>query len=80
MTMRAILPDLDTLNAAALRTLILSQHEQILPQREERQARARPLLDSLHAWLESCFTRLSRKSDTTAAVKYALGLWEALVR
>ncbi len=25
-------------------------------------------------------TRLSRKSDTTAAVKYALGLWEALTR
>jgi hypothetical protein len=25
-------------------------------------------------------TKLSRKSDTTAAVRYALGLWEALVR
>jgi transposase len=48
--------------------------------REIRLARARPLLDSLHAWLESCLTKLSRKSDTTAAVKYALGLWEALVR
>ena len=48
--------------------------------REVRQARARPLLDSLHAWLESCLTKLSRKSDTTAAVKYALGLWPALVR
>ncbi len=48
--------------------------------REIRQTRARPLLDSLHGWLESCLTRLSRKSDTTAAVKYALGLWEALTR
>ena len=48
--------------------------------REVRLARARPLLDSLHEWLESCLTKLSRKSDTTAAVKYALGLWEALVR
>jgi transposase len=47
---------------------------------EVRQARARPLLESLHAWLESCLTKLSRKSDTTAAVKYGLGLWEALVR
>jgi transposase len=47
---------------------------------EVRQARARPLLESLREWLESCLTRLSRKSDTTAAVKYALGLWEALVR
>ena len=48
--------------------------------REVRQARARPLLESFKAWLESCLPRLSRKSDTTAAVKYALGLWEALVR
>ncbi len=47
---------------------------------EMRQARARPLLESLREWLESCLPRLSRKSDTTAAVKYALGLWEALVR
>jgi transposase len=45
-----------------------------------RQARARPLLESFKAWLESCLPRLSRKSDTTAAVKYALGLWLALVR
>ncbi len=48
--------------------------------RQVRQARARPLLDSLHEWLESCRTKLSRKSDTTAAVRYALTLWPALVR
>jgi transposase len=48
--------------------------------REMRQARARPLLESLRAWLESCLPKLSQKSDTTAAVKYALGLWPALVR
>ncbi len=48
--------------------------------REIRQARARPLLESLHAWLESCLPKLSQKSDTTAAVKYALGRWEALTR
>ncbi len=48
--------------------------------REVRQARARPLLESFQAWLESCLTKLSRKSDTTAAVKYALGRWEALLR
>jgi transposase len=45
-----------------------------------RQARARPLLESLHAWLETSLAKLSRKSDTTAAVKYALVLWDALVR
>jgi transposase len=45
-----------------------------------RQARARPLLDSLHNWLQTSLSKLSRKSDTTAAVKYALSLWPALVR
>jgi transposase len=45
-----------------------------------RQARTRPVLDSLHEWLESCLTKLSRKSDTTTAVRYALTLWPALVR
>jgi transposase len=48
--------------------------------REVRQARARPLLESFHAWLENCLTKLSQKSDTTAAVKYARGRWEALTR
>lgn len=45
-----------------------------------RQTRIRPLLDSLHEWLESCLPRLSRKSDTTAAIRYALTLWQALTR
>jgi hypothetical protein len=45
-----------------------------------RQTRARPLLESLRQWLEGCLTKLSQKSDTTAAVKYALGRWEALTR
>ena len=48
--------------------------------RAVRQARACSLLDSLHDWLETSLTRLSRKSDTTAAVKYALSLWPALTR
>ena len=48
--------------------------------RQVRQTRARPLLDSLHEWLKTILTKLSRKSDTTAAVKYALSLWPALVR
>ena len=48
--------------------------------RESRQARARPLLESLRPWLESCLTKLSKKSDTTVAVNYALGRWEALTR
>jgi transposase len=48
--------------------------------REVRQARAGPLLESLHHWFGLSLTKLSRKSDTTAAIRYALGLWQALTR
>jgi hypothetical protein len=34
----------------------------------------------LHDWFEVSLTKLSRKSDTTTAIRYALGLWEALTR
>jgi transposase len=51
---------------------------------EERRAvrgtRARPLLESLKQWLEATLSKLSRKSDTALAVRYALGRWEALLR
>ena len=40
----------------------------------------RPLLDSLKQWLEETLVKLSRKSDTALAVRYALGRWEALLR
>ena len=42
--------------------------------------RSRPLLQSLRDWFEVSLTKLSRKSDTTAAIRYALGLWPALTR
>lgn len=45
-----------------------------------RNARARPLLESLHDWLDSTLAKLSRKSDTAVAVRYALARWNALVR
>jgi transposase len=48
--------------------------------RAVRQARARPLLESLRHWFELSLTKLSRKSDTTTAIRYALGLWQALTR
>jgi transposase len=38
------------------------------------------LLESLKQWLEETLGKLSRKSDTAMAVRYALGRWEALVR
>ena len=48
--------------------------------REIRNLRSRPLLDSLKQWLEETLGKLSRKSDTALAVRYALGRWEALLR
>jgi transposase len=48
--------------------------------REIRNARSRPQLESLKQWLEETLGKLSRKSDTALAVRYALGRWEALLR
>src|SRR6204780_4778640 len=48
--------------------------------REIRNTRSRPLLVSLKQWLQATLDKLSRKSDTAIAVRYALGRWEALLR
>ncbi len=48
--------------------------------REVRNARSCPLLDSLHDWLEASLTKLSKKSDTSVAIRYALTRWDALTR
>jgi transposase len=48
--------------------------------REMRNTRSRPLLGSLKQWLEETLVKLSKKSDTAMAVRYALGRWEALLR
>jgi transposase len=48
--------------------------------REIRNTRSRPLLESLKQWFEETLGKLSRKSDTAMAVRYALGRWEALMR
>src|SRR5487761_787472 len=45
-----------------------------------RQARAGPLIEELHRWLNTTLTKLSRKSDTAAAIRYALSRWRALTR
>jgi transposase len=47
---------------------------------EVRNARSRPLLESLKQWLEETLVKLSKKSDTAVAVRYALGRWRALLR
>ena len=40
--------------------------------KEVRQARAVPLLAGMRAWLEAALAKLSPKSDTAAAIRYAL--------
>jgi hypothetical protein len=50
------------------------------PRCQIRQARALPLVDGLHSWLNQTLGRLSRKSDTAAAIRYALSRWRALTR
>jgi transposase len=48
--------------------------------RRVRNERSRPLLGSLKQWFEETMGKLSRKSETAQAVRYALGRWEALLR
>ena len=48
--------------------------------RRVRQEQSKPLLDSLRQWFEATLSKLSRKSDTTAAIRYALTRWEVLTR
>jgi transposase len=48
--------------------------------RQIRNARARPLLDSLHAWMKASLLKLSKKSEVTVAIYYALGRWTPLLR
>jgi transposase len=45
-----------------------------------RQARARPLLDDLRKWMEKALRSLSSKSETAAAIRYAISRWRALTR
>ena len=45
-----------------------------------RQARARPLVEQLRAWLEAQLARLSGKSQLAEAIRYALRHWEGLGR
>jgi transposase len=47
---------------------------------EIRNTRARPLLESLRAWFNASLAKLSRKSDVSVAIHYALGRWTPLLR
>ena len=53
------------------------------PPDERRQIRveqAHPRLDSLKAWFQASLLKLSRKSELTQAIHYALGRWTPLLR
>jgi hypothetical protein len=45
-----------------------------------RQSRSRLLLDDLRKWMERAIRNLSSKSETAAAIRYALSRWRALTR
>jgi len=45
-----------------------------------RQVRAKPLMEKMQEWLKISLSMLSPKSETAAAIRYALGLWDALMR
>jgi len=84
--------DLQQAHASPLATEALSRIAQLygieseirgrLPdqRREVRQARSRPLLESLHDWLRNSLAKLPKKSAVTSAINYALGRWSALLR
>ena len=48
--------------------------------KSQRQARAGPLLDEMHAWLSSLVGRVSAKSELAQAIGYSLVRWQALTR
>ena len=48
--------------------------------REVRQEHSRPIIESLHVWLKSQLSTLSRKSVTADAIGYVMNQWHALTR
>lgn len=48
--------------------------------REQRQARAGPLLQEFHGWLHTVLARVSTKSELAKAARYSLVRWAALTR
>lgn len=47
---------------------------------EERERRAKPRCEELHAWLTQTLATISAKSELAAAIHYALARWQALTR
>jgi hypothetical protein len=47
--------------------------------REVRQARSRPIVEALHAWLQEQAPRISGVSELAKAMRYAIGHWPGLI-
>ncbi len=45
-----------------------------------RRARSKPIVDSMHAWLEAQLLRVPSNSTLADAIRYALGRWSGLTR
>jgi transposase len=45
-----------------------------------RDLRSRPIMNSIRDWFQVSLAKLSPKSDTSAAIRYALTHWDALLR
>ena len=48
--------------------------------RAVRQARTKPVVEALNAWLLEQLAEVSRKSVIAGAIRYAFGLWDGLIR
>jgi len=48
--------------------------------KQQRQARASPLLAEFHDWLHGVLARVSAKSEVAKAARYSLARWQALTR
>jgi transposase len=48
--------------------------------RQARQQRSKPLVESLHLWLQARLASVSGKSTIAEAIRYALSRWEGLTR
>ncbi len=61
-----------------IETEIRGQNAEV--RRAIRQDRAKPVIEALKAWLMERLAEVSGKSVIAGAIRYALGLWEGLVR
>jgi transposase len=66
---------------AKLYELERTLHDASIEERQrQRQARAGPLLDSLHEWLQAMHAKASPRSALAKAMLYTLNRWKALLR